>query len=543
MPVVRLDTARLTRMVGAGKKLVVERLPYLGLDIESVEKGSIRVEYSPNRPDFGSDFGIARALRGILGKEVGLPSYSTRPSGLSVEVDGRLSRVRPYIACATATGLRLSDEDIRQIIALQEDLHNGLGRRRRKVAVGLHDLDKVRPPLSYHGMKSSFKFRPLGQKREFTIRSILDSTEEGRTYGGALGGTRLYPVISDSNGTVLSFPPIINGDATKVSGKTKRMLIEVTSTDRKAGDDVLAIVATTLAEAGGKVGSALVKYTRPRTTPDLSPTEVKLDQAMVRRVIGLDLTSRQIADSLERSRMGVRGTRVQVPRYRIDLLHPVDLSEEVALGYGTDRIGPLYPASEHPGSFDQFEQFLDRASTIMSGMGMTELMTYELVDEDSLYSKFARESSRKISVQNPRSSEHSVLRDSLIPTMMSVLSANVKAEYPQRVYEIGRVYSRSKGGVKESWKLGCLIAHSQATYSEAKMHLEATCRTLAGKEVVATASGHWSFAPGRSAVVRIGKEELGVVGEVRPEALSAFRVNVPISGFELDLSALREQLK
>ncbi len=543
MPVVRIDLSRFGRMVGADRETILERLPYIGLDIEGVDRGSVRVEYSPNRPDFGTDFGIARALKGLLGKETGLPDFPIGTSGISVSVDKRLSGVRPFIACVTARGLTLGDEDVRQVISLQEDLHNGLGRRRRRVAIGLHDLDAVMPPLSYHAVDSAFRFVPLGGKEPLSIRSILEGTEEGRAYGPAIPAGGLYPVITDAKGTVLSFPPVINGDATRVTSRTKNLFVDVTSTDKRAGDDVLAVLATTLAAAGGKLGTVSIRYSKPASTPNLAPVTLPLDHGMIRSVLGLDLSRNEIAKCLARSRLGLKGNRVLGPRYRIDLLHPIDVAEEVALGYGIDRIQPLYPASKQPGTFNAFEDFLDSVSTIMAGSGMVEMMTFELTDDRVLYSSFGRPASSKIAVHNPKSLEHSVLRDSLIPTLMGSLTANVKSDYPQRIFEIGRIYARKKDGVGESWHLGCLVAHSQSTFSEAKMYLESACRIIAGKELVASEGAHWAFAPGRCATVAVGGKEVGFVGEVKPEAIDVFGLGVPVSGFELDLSSLYERLK
>jgi phenylalanyl-tRNA synthetase beta chain len=544
LPVVRIDLSRFSKMVGADRKRILDRLPYVGLDIEGSDKESVRVEYSPNRPDFGTDFGIARAMKGLLGKEVGLPKFPNTPSGISVSYDRRLSSIRPFIACATATGLQLDDEDVRQIISLQEDLHNGLGRRRKVVAIGLHDMEAIRPPLSYRAVDSSFKFVPLGSKKSSSIHSILEDTSEGRAYGGVFAGKKLYPVITDAKGTVLSFPPIINGDATRVTSKTRSMFVDVTSTDQKAGDDVLAVLASTIAEAGGKLGTVHVHYPdKPRVTPDLSPRALPLDYGLVRSVLGMDLSQSEIVKSLARSRIGVDRRKALAARYRIDLLHPVDLAEEVGLGYGIDRIGPLYPPSKQPGSFDRFEDFLDSASTIMAGSGMIEMMTFELTDAEVLYSDFGRPSADKVTVLNPKSLEHSTLRDALIPTLMASLSKNVKSDYPQRVFEIGRVYARSKGEVSEAWHLGCLVAHSQSSFTEAKMYLESVSRLMAGKEVSAVEGQHWAFAPGRCAAAMVGRVNLGHVGEVRPEAIDAFGLGVPVSGFEIDLSRLYELLK
>ena len=174
---------------------------------------------------------------------------------------------------------------------------------------------------------------------------------------------------------------------------------------------------------------------------------------------------------------------------------------------------------------------------------MTELMTFELIDEESLYARFGRPPESKIAVHDPRSLEHSLLRDSLIPSLMSALSDNTKEEYPQRIFEIGRVYNRGRAGVTESWHLGCLVAHAQSSFTEAKMYLQAICWAIAGRELSSRQYSHWAFSPGRAASVTIGGELLGSVGEVKPEALAAFRLNVPVAGFEMDISRLYEQLK
>jgi phenylalanyl-tRNA synthetase beta chain len=544
MPVVRIELPRFVKMVGADRERILERLPYLGLDIESVSEGSVRVEYSPNRPDFGTDIGIARAMRGLLGKELGLPSYATYASGIAVSVDTKLSKVRPFIASVVARGLNLDEEDVRQMISLQEDLHNGLGRKRKVIAIGLHDMDAVKPPLAYKAVDSSFRFVPLGAQRTKSLREILSDTPEGKAYGPILGTSGIYPVIVDSLGTVLSFPPVINGHATRVTPATRTMFVDVTGTDRRTCDDVLAIVATTLAEAGAKLGFVVVgQEGSRRTTPDLTPSVLRLDKNLVRSSLGLPLSDREIGQCLRRCRLAVRGNKVIGPRYRVDLLHPVDLAEEVALGYGINRLSPIYPPSNQPGSFNAFEEFLDSAATVLSGAGMIEMMTFELVDEKSLYSNFGRPTADRISVHDPRSLDHSVLRDSLLPTLMGGLSSNAGAEYPQLVFEVGRVYARKEDSVSESWQLCALIAHSRAGFSEAKMHLEAAIRTLAGKEVATRPGRHWAFAEGRSAQVLSGERGLGYVGEVKPEALAAFGLKVPVSGFEINLSSLHELLK
>ncbi len=540
MPVVKLYIDRLTKLVGAKRERILKRLPYIGLDIESQDSNSLRVEYSPNRPDFSTDYGIARALRGTLEIQMGLPVYPTSTSRITVSVDRRLSKVRPFIACAAAKGLHLDAESVRQIISMQEDLHNGLGRRRRVAAIGLHDLDAIEPPIAYEAAPPTFSFSPLGYKRPMPLKRILEETEPGRKYSRILAAWKVYPLLRDSRGTVLSFPPIINGSGTKVSTSTRNLFIDVTSTDEVVGAEVLAIIAATLAEAGAMLESVRIRYPSSiKVTPDLSPSRIHLDVPLIRNVTGLALTSREIQRCLRRSRLEPRGTTsVMAPRYRIDLLHPVDLAEEVALGYGIDKIRPEYPASEQPGEFSLPARRLDKVADLMSSSGLVEVMTYELVDEISLYKNFERGSENRVEVHDPRSLDHSILRDSLLPSLLSVLSRNVKEEYPQRIFEVGRVYKKEGGRIEERWFLAAMIAHSQANFSEAKTHLEAFYRTLTGLEIKTAPTLHWSFASGRCASVNASGGIVGSVGEVKPSAIIAFGLGVPVSAFEVDLSRL-----
>jgi len=539
LPVVKLYKDRLVKLVGGEKRDVLQRLPYIGLDIEGEESDSIRVEYSPNRPDFSTDYGIARALKGILEVEVGLPRYEASSSGIAVLVDRRLANVRPFIACAVAKGLRLDDETVRQLISMQEDLHNGLGRRRRVAAIGLHDLDAVVPPVHYEGVPPSFSFAPLGDQNPMTIAEILERTETGRRYSSILPDSRLYPILRDSKNTVLSFPPIINGNETKVSTSTKNLFIDVTSTDKRVGSDVLAIIATTLADAGASLQTVEIKYfSSSEATPDLSPLSMPLDLPLIRSVTGLDLTESEINSCLRRSRLEPSGTTVAFPRYRIDLLHPVDLAEETALGYGIDKIKPVYPASDRPGEFSRQGKRLEKIADLMASSGMVEVMSYELVDESSFYKKFERSAEEKVEVSDPRSIDHSILRDSLLPSLLSILSRNIKEEYPQRIFEVGRVYHRVGKKVEERWSLAAMIAHSQASFSEAKMYMESFLKTLANLEVVTSPSIHWSFSDGRCASVEASGRGVGHIGEVKPSVIVAFGLGVPLAGFELDLSNL-----
>lgn len=539
MPVLRIYFDRFERMTGLSREKILDRLPYLGLDIESVESDSVRIEYNPNRPDFSSDYGIARALKGLVGLDEGLPLFKVVPGKTIVNVDANLAKVRPYIACATARGLRMDDETVRQLISMQEDLHNGIGRKRKKTSIGLHDLDVLAPPIVYRGMPGSFEFIPLGSSKKMTIKEILSDTQTGTTYGNILKGTSSYPVLYDSKGIVLSFPPIINGVDTKVDTRTRNLFIDVTSTDERVGDEALAILCAALADAGATIESvSVVQPGGARKTPDLTPTRMKFDPELTKAMTGLDLTPSQTRDCLRRSRLDLEGGEALIPRYRVDILHPVDLTEEVAIGYGLDRIEPSYPASRDAGSLNPRVVELEGVSECMAMAGFLETMNFDLVDEASLYEKFSRPSQDKIEVENPRTIEHSLLRDSILPSLLSVLSRSINAVYPQKVFEVGRVFTRKSTGIVEQPRLGALVAHSSSSFSEAKMYLEALAKEKFRGTLTTTRGSHWAFAEGRCAEVHLDGIKIGQIGELKPSAVAAFGLDVPVAGFEIDLLGL-----
>jgi phenylalanyl-tRNA synthetase beta chain len=538
LPVLKIYFSRFERMTGLSKEKILDRLPYLGLDIEGTDKDSVRIEYNPNRPDFSTDYGIARAMRGLVGKELGVKQYRAASGNSQVFADKSLAKVRPFIACAVARNLKLDEETIRQLISMQEDLHNGLGRKRRKVAIGLHDLVAITFPVHYSAKDSRFAFTPLGEDEQMTIEEILQKTETGQAYGHILAETKAYPMLYDSKGVVLSFPPIINGLKTKVESSTRDLFVDITSTDARLGDVALAIVCAALADAGGALETVTVSYGKKKViTPQLAPSKMKFDGELAQAVTGLSLTKKEMKDSLRRSRLDLdpKGFAV-IPSYRVDVLHQVDLAEEVVIGYGLDKMTASYPPSDDAGQFDRKAEFVEGLCLTMAEAGFDETMNFDLIDGPTLYANFGRSSDTKLEVDNPRTAEHSLLRDSLLPSLMWALGRNTKNEYPQRVFEAGKVFVRSGSGIVEPTFVAALSAHSSSSFTEAKMYLEALVKKHFGEEADTRPGSHWAFAEGRCAEARLRGTTLGFVGEVKPSALAAFGLDVPVCGFELDLS-------
>jgi len=225
-----------------------------------------------------------------------------------------------------------------------------------------------------------------------------------------------------------------------------------------------------------------------------------------------------------------------IPSYRVDILHQVDLAEEVVIGYGLDRMTSSYPPSSDAGQFDPRVAFVEGLCLTMAEAGFNETMSFDLLDDSTLYRKFGRSADQKLEVDNPRTSEHRLLRDSLLPSLMAVLGRNTKNEYPQRVFEAGKVFVRRGSTLAEATSIAALSAHSSSSFTEAKMHLEALVKKHFGEPAETRPASHWAFAEDRCAEALIKGISLGYLGEVKPSAVAAFGLDVPACGFELDLS-------
>ena len=549
MPVVTLYRDRLERLVGRCLDEIKAVLPYIALDIEDESYEYIKVEYNPNRPDYSTDYGIARALKGLMDVEVGMPKIDVTPSDVRFIVDSTTD-VRPYIVGLLALNGRMDGEDIRQLIGMQEDLHMGIGRRRRKASIGIHDYDKVKPPFYYTTVDSGYSFVPLNHRSSMSIKDILSSTDVGREYAYILD-TRRYPIIRDSSGDVLSFPPIINAELTRVNENSRNLLVEVTATDLNAAYDILAVIAVTLSDMGFSIGSVEVRYEnkngsddRDRTiagsmvTPDMKSRSMSLTLDYVNSMLGLDLDASTVVNCLRRCRSDAYNhddkIECMIPRYRIDIMSAIDLVEDVMIGYNVSRIEPRYPRLKPTGIRDKRLKSLEYARDILVGLGMLEVMNFSLVSYDLQYKMMNRTNKGVIRVKESKSREHEILRDMLLPSLLDVLSRNIHEPYPQMLFEIGKVFSYDA----EHYNVACVIADAEADYTRAKSYLQAFVRHLLGHDLITEPMDSPYYEYGRAADIKLKGRAVGSVGEISKSVLENFRIKVKVSAFELDLSEM-----
>lgn len=542
MPVVTLYFDRVKKILGRNvpKAKLVETLPFIGLDIEDETADHINVEYSPNRPDYSTDYGIITGLQGLLGIKLGMPALKIKNGKNAIKVIPTVSKVRPYVTAIEARNGKLDDETIRQIITMQEDLHNGLGRRRKKASIGIHDLEKIKFPLYYKTVTQKHSFVPLESDVSMTVKEILEKTETGRKYKHILEGHPKVPIIVDSDGKTISLPPIANAKLTEMNAKTRNLFVEVTATDKNAAEGVLAVIANTLHIAGFELYS--VKITGVgNSTPVLKPRDLALEPDLVNKTLGIEISNQTMIKSLKKSRLDakLRGKKIvcTIPRYRTDIFGVMDLVEEVALGYGIQNLAPTMPKSISSGERNHTTKILETVRQIMVGLGYLEVMNFELTSKEILYDKTARESSKIIAVADSKSQEHIILRDVILPGMMEILSRNIHESYPQKIFEIGTVFEKDSP-IKEEIHLACLSAHKDVNFTEVKSVLQSllktgfnlSCNTVPQKESM--------FVDGRTGGIVVNSKKLGSIGELDTKISDNFKLRTPVAGFEINLAEL-----
>lgn len=544
MPVINFNYSDLIELIGreVSREVIRERLPMIGADLKSAPDDSddFSFEFFPDRPDLYSVEGIARALRAFLDIEPGLRSYAVSDSDVDLTVDQSVNHVRPYIWSALVEDNEFTDPLIRSVMDLQEKLHLTLGRNRKKVAIGIHDFRTVKPPFTYKAvLPDEVSFTPLQGSREMTPAEILKEHEKGRAYAFVLEGKERYPLIVDRDDVVLSFPPIINGITTALTEDTKDILVDCTGTDLNAVKATVNILSTALAERGGKVKTVRIRQEdRLALAPDLQPREMRLDPKFVNRWNGTNLSEEELARCMRRMGYGasIRGHDVDilVPAYRSDILHIVDLAEDAAIGFGFENFGQSLPRMATFGIEDPLISYAQNAKTMMVGMGYSEVVTLSLSNPQEQFDAMNLPRDKDaISVVNPVSESHVLLRMSLLPSLMNILRKNKHRDLPQRIFEIGDVVV---GGRNRTMLSGAAV-HPKASFTEAKSTVQGIMAGLAlGLSV--DAREHPSFVRGRCAEVRVAGEPVGVFGELAPSTIEAFELRHPVIAFELDLERL-----
>ena len=552
---------------------VDHRLPLLGTDIDRCDEEVLDIEIFPNRPDLVSAETLSLAMRGFLHNQPTLANESLESSGITLSVEPELATIRPVILGAVVRGLDMVDDDemddfIKQLMDHQEKLHFALGRGRRRASIGVHDLTTLKPPFTVKAVERSHSFIPLAMEHAMTIDEILASHPKGVDYAHLLDGMEKVPIIEDAEGAVLSFPPIINGVHTTVQSSTRDLFIDVTGWDRRACESCLMLVALQAKERGGTLQTIQIIdcHGKQEVLPNWTPVHHRVPARLITTILGRELSDDELSNAMLRMGGTYTGRSpatsdeispsksmqyasegedmfgFDMPRWRFDLLHPVDIVEDIAIGHGYEDLGndvPKAPMNAIPRPDDNLRR---RIRTSMQGMGFMQIQSLTLSNDEDQFNRMRWKPFNEITrITNPITLEHTMMRHFLLPGLLRLLATNRHHDLPQSVYELGTVVRDHKN----MDRLAFLTAERIGGFASIRGRIQAFLRDIGAENVVIEPlpdnEGPW--LAGRSAKILLDGEWVGCFGEIDPSISQIFELLVPLNGAEFDVEALKFSIK
>ena len=547
-----------------------KRMPSIGCVVEENDEEGIEIEIFPDRTDLLSHETISRAARAFLNSLNDSPNLEIKQGEITLEVDKSLQNLRPVILGAVVRGVdngtnyREKDDFIQSLMDHQEKLHLTLGRKRKFASIGVHDLSQLSPPFKVISVDKKYKFTPLAEEKEMSIEDILKSHPKGKEYAHLMSELKEYPVIIDAEDRVLSFPPIINGDHTTVNEQTRDFFIDVTGWDERSCEACLLLICLSLAERGGVIESIQIKnWDRELlNVPRGDSKSHKVPDRLIRNILGIELSKTEIADSIKKMGGELIETRtvtngpdkiekwadcivgekehvISMPRWRNDIMHPVDIVEDIAIGYGYDNL-PEQLSAVHLDAIPLPSSNLKRRiSSSLCALGLQETQSLTLSNKRDQFERVRWiEENKSTIISNPITKEHTMLRQYILPSLLNLLAANRHHELPQRVHELGDVVRDSENKTRLSWA----CAEVGGGFSAAKGIASSLLRDLGANlsevkwQGINQQEGPW--IKGRGARVIIGGIEVGQIGEIDPKVSFEFGLKVPIQAGEFDVDAL-----
>jgi len=548
MTILTLSKKELESKIGNIDDKLRNKIDMFGTPIDNEDENEISIEIFPNRPDLLSLQGFTRGLLAFLGKGKGIVEYKveTPEKDFKVIIDKSVKKVRPYTACAIVKGLKFDNNTIDEIIDIQEKLHGSYGRNRKKLAIGIYPLEKIKLPIKFLARKpEDIKFQPLEFPKEINGRQILSQHPTGREYGKLLEGYNEYPIFEDANNEILSMPPIINSEKTgKISKETTDVFIECSGFNNEFLKKTLNMIVTALADLGGKIYAMEIedKVEGKYLSPNLNAEKMEFQIDYINKNLGLELSEKEIASLFSKMGIGFDGVKEKcyalVPSYRTDIIHKIDLVEEIAIAYGYDNFKPEIPEIAGVGEESKIDILKGKVAEVLIGLGLLEVSSYHLSTKEKQFKKInVKEFKDKIIPVIDSKTENNILRASLLASSIQILSENSDASYPQKIFEMGRIFSYNdecETGIGESERLCISLCHEKANFTELKQVLDYLMKMLdLNYEINETENP--SFIDGRVGEIIVDGKSIGVIGEVNLTVLKNNRIMMPVASLEISI--------
>ena len=546
MPTISVKQNLLRRLVESrGRVHDVEdlafRLPLMGTDIDTCDEDVLDIEIFPDRPDLLSPETLFHGMMPFLHDSPPSPRLAVKPGTISMRVAPELSDIRPVILGAVVRGLEIDEDIIKRLMDHQEKLHFALGRGRKRASIGVHDLSNLAPPFRVEAVNRNHSFIPLAMNEEMTIDEILDKHPKGVDYAHLLEGMDKVPIIFDSNDAVLSFPPIINGDHTTVTENTRDIFIDVTGLDLRACEAALMLICLQLSVLGGQVESVRVTTCEGKDwSINGTPIEHKVERELVEGILGNSFSDDEIEEAIRRMGGQYKGDlsgvlSILMPRWRFDILHPIDLVEEVAIGHGYDDLAydvPKAPLTAIPRPDGHLRRRIREA---LQGLGLIQIQSLTLSNDSDQFTSMRWKKDGAITrMTNPITTEHTILRQNILPGLLRLLAANRHHDLPQGVYELGTVVIDHTNRDRFAF----LVAENSGGFASLRGRIQALMRDLGCQDWTLEVLEGGPWLEGRSASIIVSGIAVGECGELDPQVSESFDLNVPMSGAQIDVQLL-----
>nr|SVE87290.1 EOG090X03QT [Daphnia similis]SVE87916.1 EOG090X03QT [Daphnia similis] len=544
-------------------KLIILKEQGTERSVGASEEIIYKIDIPANRYDLLCLEGLVQGLQVFLG-ETAFPPFKLIPSQ---EVPQRLivksstSSIRPYAVAAVLRNIRFDQHTFNSFIDLQDKLHQNLCRKRSLVAIGTHDLDTVQGPFYYEALPpDSIKFQPLNQTKEFTASQLMDlyaTDSHLRHYLPIIKDSPVYPVIKDSNGVVLSMPPIINGEHSKITLNTKNVFIECTATDLTKASIVLdTLVCMFSRYCQDQFTVEMCEIETPqggiKNYPILKTRQEEIDVNKINKMVGINEQADNVADLL--TRMCLTATveengclSVMIPPTRHDIIHACDVYEDVAIAFGYNNIEKTLPSTNTIASQFPLNKLTDQLREQLAQAGFTEALTFSLCSKEDISDKLRKPLSSipAVHVSNPKTLEFQVARSTLLPGLLKTIAANRKLPLPLKFFEVSDVVLKDNQrdvGARNCRKL-CIVYYNKSPGFELVHGLLDRLMQLLEIPLDPTGTTGYSlkscddatFFPGRCAHVVFEGVTVGVLGVLHPEVVTSFDLNLPCSALELNV--------
>ncbi|KPM07210.1 phenylalanine-tRNA ligase beta subunit-like protein [Sarcoptes scabiei] len=523
-----------------------------------------KIEISANRYDLLCLEGLARALNVFL-QNCKIPKYSLQSTKEinDLIVLPNTQKIRPFVVGAILRGIKFSKLSYDSFIELQDKLHQNICRKRTLVAIGTHDLDTIKGPFYYDAKQpEQIEFIPLKQTKKFNSKELLDyyskNDEHLRPYVPIIKDSPVYPVIYDSNNVVLSLPPIINGEHSKITLNTTNILIECTATDIHKASIVLDTIVCMFAEyCSNPFEIEPIQVTQMNGSKEIFPKlkyrheSISLDY--IKSNLGIDLDSDETCKVLQRmclesKKLSDKKVDVLIPPTRQDILHACDILEDIGIGYGYNRI-PI----RLPQSFTIAEQFFlnkltDQLRDEIARCGFTEIFTFSLCARDDIGEKMRNKESleRAVKIANPKTLDFQVARTSLIPGILKTIASNKKMPLPLKLFEISDIVLKDDKrdvGARNERYLSTVYYHKHSGFEIIHGLLDRIMQVLEHSvRSENNPNGYFiqakddpRFLKNRCAEIFLQNKPIGIMGILHPEVIQNFELNQACSALEISI--------